>query len=129
MNALLVLRPAKLWAFNFGHPCPPSKKGRWIDGKAQAIFLQRFCAIYPTLEIVKSICRQDGRDCECPEVFMTALLSTSIPSVTARNCFIIIRVRLSEYCTTSEKLISAVPPPLFRGEASGIAICLTFCTI
>ena len=27
MNALLVLRPAKLWAFNFGHPCPPSKKG------------------------------------------------------------------------------------------------------
>ncbi|CBL35300.1 hypothetical protein ES1_24950 [[Eubacterium] siraeum V10Sc8a] len=27
MNALFVLRPAKLWAFNFGHPCPPSKKG------------------------------------------------------------------------------------------------------
>ena len=27
MNALFVLRPAKLWEFNFGHPCPPSKKG------------------------------------------------------------------------------------------------------
>ena len=27
MNTLFVLRPAKLWAFNFGHPCPPSKKG------------------------------------------------------------------------------------------------------
>ena len=26
MNALFVLRPAKLRAFNFGHPCPPSKK-------------------------------------------------------------------------------------------------------
>ena len=27
MNALLVLRPAKLWAFNIGHPCPSLAKG------------------------------------------------------------------------------------------------------
>ena len=27
MNALLFRILAKLWAFNFGHPCPPSKKG------------------------------------------------------------------------------------------------------
>ena len=28
MNALFVLRPAKLLAFNFGHPCPSLVKGR-----------------------------------------------------------------------------------------------------
>ena len=28
MNALFVLRPAKLRAFNFGHPCPSLVKGR-----------------------------------------------------------------------------------------------------
>ena len=27
MNALFVLRPAKLWAFNIGHPCPSLAKG------------------------------------------------------------------------------------------------------
>ncbi len=27
MNALFVLRPAKLWAFNIGHPCPSLTKG------------------------------------------------------------------------------------------------------
>ena len=27
MNALFVLRPAKLRAFNFGHPCPSLVKG------------------------------------------------------------------------------------------------------
>ena len=28
MNALFVLRPAKLWAFNIGHPCPSLAKGK-----------------------------------------------------------------------------------------------------
>ena len=30
MNALLVLRPAKLWAFNIGHPCPSLAKGELL---------------------------------------------------------------------------------------------------
>ena len=30
MNALFVLRPAKLWAFNIGHPCPPLAKGELL---------------------------------------------------------------------------------------------------
>ena len=29
MNALFVLRPAKLWAFNFGHPARPRKRVRF----------------------------------------------------------------------------------------------------
>ena len=41
----------------------------------------------------------------------------TIPIVTARNSFRIVKVGLSEYCTASQKIISAVPPPLFRGEA------------
>ena len=41
----------------------------------------------------------------------------TIPTVTARNSFRIVKVGLSEYCTASQKIISAVPPPLFRGEA------------
>ena len=39
MNALFVLRPAKLWAFNFGHPCPPSKKGEvLLLGQAEQLW-------------------------------------------------------------------------------------------
>ena len=39
MNALFILRPAKLWAFNFGHPCPPSKKGEilWLGQAEQTM--------------------------------------------------------------------------------------------
>ena len=41
----------------------------------------------------------------------------TIPIVTARNSFRIVKAGLSEYCTASQKKLSAVPPPLFRGEA------------
>ena len=60
MNALFVLRPAKLWAFNFGHPCPPSKKGEvLLLGQAE-----------PTMVgIVNAL-----------EAFMVSLLSISILS-------------------------------------------------
>ena len=47
----------------------------------------------------------------------------AIPTVTARKCFRIVKAGLSEYCTASEKIVSAVPPPLFRGEARVLAIC------
>ena len=30
MNALFVLRPAKLWVFNIGHPCPSLAKGELL---------------------------------------------------------------------------------------------------
>ena len=46
----------------------------------------------------------------------------TIPTVTARNSFRIVKAGLSEYCTASQKIISAVPPPLFRGEARVLAI-------
>ena len=60
MNALFVLRPAKLWAFNFGHPCPPSKKGEvLLLGQAE-----------PTMVGIVN----------ASVVFMVALLSISIPS-------------------------------------------------
>ena len=54
----------------------------------------------------------------------------TIPTVTARNSFRIVKVGLSEYCTASQKIISAVPPPLFRGEASVVVRgegLLSFC--
>ena len=40
----------------------------------------------------------------------------TIPTVTARNSFRIVKAGLSEYCTASRKTSTAVPPPLFRGE-------------
>ena len=46
----------------------------------------------------------------------------TIPIVTARNSFRIVKAGLSEYCTASEKFVSAVPPPLFRGEARVLAV-------
>ena len=42
----------------------------------------------------------------------------TIPTVTARNSFRIVKAELSEYCTANRKTSTAVPPPLFRGEAS-----------
>ena len=63
-----------------------------------------------------------GRDCDCLEIFRLVLLSISIPTVTARNSFRIVKAGLSKYCTASEKTESAVPPPLFRGEARVLAI-------
>ena len=41
----------------------------------------------------------------------------AIPTVTARNSSRIVKAGLSEYCTASRKTSTAVPPPLFRGEA------------
>ena len=60
MNALFVLRPAKLRAFNFGHPCPSLVKGRWIDGKAQTLTLLHLLAICSPFLYCKLFCRQDG---------------------------------------------------------------------
>ena len=68
--------------------------------------------------VLKGLVWGEGRrDCDCLEIFRLVLLSISIPTVTARNSFRIVKAGLSEYCTASEKIISAVPPPLFRGEA------------
>ena len=68
-----------------------------------------------------------GRDCECLEVLKIVLLLISIPTVTARKCFRIVKAGLSEYCTASQKIISAVPPPLFRGEASVVVLFEGWC--
>ena len=76
MNALFVLRPAKLRAFNFGHPCPSLVKGRWIDGKAQTVALLRFNCDTPALFITKPICRQDGGIATSP-----LLRTTFLPSL------------------------------------------------
>ena len=48
-----------LWAFNFGHPCPSLVKGRWLDGKAQALTLLHLLAIRPPFLYCKLFCRQD----------------------------------------------------------------------
>ena len=51
---------AKLWAFNFGHPCPSLVKGRWIDDKAQTLTLLHLLVICPPFLCCKLFCRQDG---------------------------------------------------------------------
>ena len=51
----------------------------------------------------------------------------TIPTVTARNSFRIVKVGLSEYCTASQKIISAVPPPLFRGGGKGDSAWQKYC--
>ena len=71
--------------------------------------------------VLKGLVWGEGRrDCDCLEIFRLVLLSISIPTVTARNSFRIVKAGLSEYCTASEKIISAVPPPLFRGGGKGV---------
>ena len=76
-----------------------------------------FCNLPDCFPNCYTFCRQDGGDCACLEDLKIVLLSISIPTVTARNSFRIVKAGLSEYCTASQKIVSAVPPPLFRGEA------------
>ena len=79
--------------------------------------LSSFCNLPDCFQNCYTFCRQDGGDCVCLEDLKIVLLLISIPTVTARNSFRIVKAGLSEYCTASQKIISAVPPPLFRGEA------------
>ena len=76
-----------------------------------------FCNLLDCFQNCYTFCRQDGGDCVCLEDLKIVLLSISIPTVTARNSFRIVKAGLSEYYTASQKKLSAVPPPLFRGEA------------
>ena len=76
-----------------------------------------FCNLPDCFQNCYTFCRQDGGDCVCLEDLKIVFLSISIPTVTARNSFRIVKAGLSEYCTASQKNLSAVPPPLFRGEA------------
>jgi hypothetical protein len=61
MNALFVLRPAKLWAFNIGHPCPSLAKG-------ELLFLSQ---AQPTIE-----------GSPAPNLSAFAITSANNPSVT-----------------------------------------------
>ena len=54
---------AKLWAFNFGHPCPSLVKGRWIDGKAQALILLLSACDMSTLFMLQTFLPSRRRDC------------------------------------------------------------------
>ena len=44
MNALFVLRPAKLRAFNFGHPCPSLVKGEVLSPEKNSGDYRRDCS-------------------------------------------------------------------------------------
>ena len=79
--------------------------------------LFRLIPWFPTFCVLRGRQHQDGGDCVCLEDLKIVLLSISIPTVTARNSFRIVKAGLSEYYTASQKKLSAVPPPLFRGEA------------
>ena len=63
MNALFVLRPAKLRAFNFGHPCPSLVKGRWIDGTTQTVVLLLSACDMSTHFILQTFLPSRRRDC------------------------------------------------------------------
>ena len=79
--------------------------------------LSSFCNLPDCFQNCYTFCRQDSGDCVCLEDLKIVLLLISIPTVTARNSFRIVKAGVSEYCTASQIIISAVPPPLFRGEA------------
>ena len=58
MNALFVLRPAKLWAFNIGHPCPSLAKGSWLAARL-ACFKYYYYSRHPQRpNLANHICRK-----------------------------------------------------------------------
>ncbi len=98
-----------LWAFNFGHPCPPSKKGEvLLLGQAE-----------PTMV---------GIEIDSTTIFKTSEQSQSPPS-RLRNVTEILKSDFLNCAPTNDKLVFAVPPPLFRGEARVIVLRNNFCTI
>ena len=116
MNALPVSHPH--------YPSPrtklasPRKRGGGLTALQNRYSTSSsFCNLPDCFQNCYTFCRQDGGDCVCLEDLKIVLLSISIPTVTARNSFRIVKAGLSEYCTASQKKLSAVPPPLFRGEA------------
>ena len=99
-------------------PLPPLSKGGGLTALQNRYSISSsFCNLPDCFQNCYTFCRQDGGDCVCLEDLKIVLLLISIPTVTARNSFRIVKAGLSEYCTASQKIISAVPPPLFRGEA------------
>ena len=56
MNAL----PVSQNVANRQHPCLPSKKGRWIDGKTQTVALLLSACDASAFFICQTFCRQDG---------------------------------------------------------------------
>ena len=126
-----VLSPEKIRATTGGiapYPHQPSKTANTLasprkrGGGLTALqnrysTLSSSCNLPDCFQNCYTFCRQDGGDCVCLEDLKIVLLLISIPTVTARNSFRIVKAGLSEYCTASQKIISAVPPPLFRGEA------------
>ena len=97
---------------------PPLSKGGGLTALQNRYSTSSsFCNLPDCFQNCYTFCRQDGGDCVCLEDLKIVLLSISIPTVTARNSFRIVKAGLSEYCTASQKKLSAVPHPLFRGEA------------
>ena len=114
----MTLQKNALSLENRQHPCLPSKKGRCLTALQNRYSISSsFCNLPDCFQNCYTFCRQDGGDCVCLEDLKIVLLSISIPTVTARNSFRIVKAGLSEYCTAIQKIFSAVPPPLFRGRA------------
>ena len=61
MNALFVLRPAKLWAFNIGHPCPSLAKGSWLAARLACFKNHRSSRYLQRPNLTKFICRKTER--------------------------------------------------------------------
>ena len=59
MNALFVLRPAKLWAFNIGHPCPSPAKGSWLAARLACFKYYYYSWHTQRPNLANPICRQD----------------------------------------------------------------------
>ena len=65
----------------------PRKRGGGLTARNKPKFYSVFYGIYPTFIITKSVCRQDGGDCECLEALKIVFLLISIPIPTINEIF------------------------------------------
>ena len=76
------------------HPCLPSKKGRWIDGKAQTVALLLSACDMPTLFIMQTFLPSRRRDCSAifhptptlPKPHYPSLRTTFLPPLSKVRC-------------------------------------------
>ena len=107
-------------------PCLPCQRGGGLTASQNRYSTSSsFCNLPDCFPNCYTFCRQDGGDCVCLEDLKIVLLSISIPTVTARNSFRIVKAGLSEYSTASQKnFISRATSPFSRGGKKGLQFML-----
>ena len=115
MNALFVLRPSKLWAFNIGHPCPSLAKGSWLAARLACFKYYYYSRHTQRPNLANLICRQDW-GIAATNLSASAITSANNPSVTVTENSVLLHTSLNCNLKKYRKCCTALwQLPLHKG--------------